>query len=83
MIGGHLDTIELLLERRAPLEAKNVYGGTVLGQAAWCVLQGDRRVNYVPIVETLLGAGAKVQEAGYPTGNERLDELLRRHGAKP
>ncbi|MGO9256237.1 MAG: ankyrin repeat domain-containing protein [Bryobacteraceae bacterium] len=81
-IGGHLDTVESLLERKAPLEVKNVYGGTVLGQAAWCVMHGDRRVDYIPIVETLLRAGAKVQGAGYPTGNERLDELLRRHGAE-
>jgi hypothetical protein len=28
-------------------------------------------------------AGAKLDAAGYPTGNERIDEVLRRHGAKP
>jgi hypothetical protein len=82
VIGGHRDTVELLLERKAPLEVRNAYGGTVLGQAAWCVMHGDRRVDYIPIVETLLGAGANVQAAGYPTGHERLDELLRHHGAR-
>jgi ankyrin repeat protein len=32
VVGGQLDTIKLLLERGAPLEANNVYGGTALGQ---------------------------------------------------
>jgi ankyrin repeat protein len=82
VIGGHLDLIKLLLERKAPLEAKNVYGGTVLGQAAWCVMHGDPGLDYVPIIEMLLEAGAKVEEADYPTGNGRVDELLRRHGAR-
>jgi hypothetical protein len=27
-------------------------------------------------------AGANIDEADYPTGDERVDELLRRHGAK-
>jgi hypothetical protein len=27
--------------------------------------------------------GAKLDAAGYATGNERVDEVLRRHGAKP
>jgi len=27
-------------------------------------------------------AGAKPDAAGYPAGNERVDEVLRRHGAK-
>lgn len=82
VVGGQLDTIKLLLERGAPLEATNVYGGTVLGQALWSAINGDRRVDYAPILETLLSAGAKVDAVSYPTGNERLDEVLRRYGAK-
>jgi hypothetical protein len=30
----------------------------------------------------LLAAGARIEKADYPTGNERVDELLRR-GVKP
>jgi hypothetical protein len=82
VIGGHLDVVKLLLERKAPLEAKNVFGGTALGQATWCVMNGDHSIDYAPIIETLLVAGAKVERADYPTGNERVDELLRRRGAK-
>jgi hypothetical protein len=33
------------------------------------------------VVELLLRAGADVRAASYPTGNESIDELLRRHGA--
>src|SRR5215510_802965 len=32
---GHLETVKMLLERNVPLEVKNMYGGTVLGQALW------------------------------------------------
>jgi ankyrin repeat protein len=79
---GHLDTVKMLLERKAPLEVLNVYGGTVLGQATWSVMNGDPGVDYVPVIEMLLDAGAKVEAADYPTGNERVDKVLQRHGAR-
>ncbi|MCI0388576.1 MAG: ankyrin repeat domain-containing protein [Acidobacteria bacterium] len=81
-IGGHVDTIKLLLARGARLEARNCYGGTVLGQATWSAMNGDGGIDYVPVIETLLAAGAKVDEADYPNGNDQIDELLRRYGAK-
>jgi ankyrin repeat protein len=74
---GQLPIIKMLLEHGAPLEVKNVYGGTVLGQATWSVMNGDSRIDFVPTIKTLLDAGANVAEADYPTGNERVDELLR------
>jgi len=58
-----------------------MYGGTVLGQAVWSAIN-ESKVDHVAIIEALLAAGAKIEEADYPTGNERIDELLRRHGAK-
>ncbi len=78
--GGHLDVVKLLIEQKVPLEITNVYGGTVLGQAVWSACN-ERRADHVAIVEVLLEAGEKIEEADYPTGNERLDEVLRRHGA--
>jgi len=78
---GQLQMIKLLLERGAPLEAKNVYGGTVLGQATWSVMHGDPSIDFVPVIEALLAAGARIEEADYPTGNEGVDEVLRRHRA--
>lgn len=78
---GHLDTVKLLIERGAPLEQRNMYGGTVLGCTTWSA-RHEPRSDHIPIIEALLVAGANIDESGYPTGNERVDELLRRHGAK-
>jgi hypothetical protein len=78
---GHLDIVKLLIDRKVPLEVRNMYGGTVLG----CALDGARnhsRADHAAIVDAVLEAGAKIEEADYPTGNERVDEVLRRHGAK-
>jgi ankyrin repeat protein len=72
---AHLETVRLLLSRNAPLEVKNRYGGTVLGQALWSAVH-NRGVDYVPIVKALLGAGAVVQP-GWSTGIEAIDVLLR------
>jgi ankyrin repeat protein len=79
---GHLETVKLLLARKTPLEIRNMYGGTVLGQAVWSALN-EPKADHLAIIELLLGAGAKVEAAGYPTGKERLDEVLRGFGAKP
>lgn len=76
---GQLEMIKILLDRGAPLEAKNVYGGTVLGQATWSVVHGDPGIDFVPVIEELLTAGAYIEEAGYPTGNQRVDELLEKY----
>ncbi|MDQ2843737.1 MAG: ankyrin repeat domain-containing protein [Acidobacteriota bacterium] len=62
VIGGQLETIGLLLESGAPLEAKNVYGGTALGQALWSASHGDAGIDYVSIIEMLIHAGAKIEE---------------------
>ena len=73
---GHLDTVMLLLAQDAPIEARNVYGGTVLGQTLWSVIHHPRPAHR-EIVETLLAAGAKVGDDWF-TGNRSIDELLLR-----
>jgi ankyrin repeat protein len=73
---GHLDTVKLLLAHNAPLEAKNSYGGTVLGQTLWSVIHHPMP-EHREIVETLLAAGAQVSEDWF-TGNRSIDELLLR-----
>lgn len=77
---AELEIVKLLIARGAPLEAKNCYGGTVLGQATWSCMNSGLDVDYVPVIEMLLQSGANVLGADYPTGNERIDEVLRRHG---
>jgi ankyrin repeat protein len=77
---GHVDTVRMLLDRKVPLEVRNIYGGTVLGHTTWAVMN-DPRDNHARIVEMLIDAGATVDQADYPTGNERVDELLGRKRA--
>ena len=78
---GNLDTVKLLIQRKAPLEQRNMYDGTVLGCTVWSALY-ESRPDHVAIIEALLAAGARIEEAEYPSGSERVDEVLRRHGAK-
>jgi ankyrin repeat protein len=73
---GHLDTVELLLAHNAPLEVKNVYGGTVLGQAVWSAIH-EPRPDHLKIIETLVAAGAKVGEDWF-TGRPEIDDALQR-----
>jgi ankyrin repeat protein len=90
VVGGQLATIKLLLEHGAPLEARNVYGGTALGQALWSALNGDPGIDYVEIIDTLIAAGAKIepgslawleQQRGPASTKAEIEALLRRHGA--
>jgi ankyrin repeat protein len=61
--GAHLDIAKMLLSRNAPLEAKNNYGGTVLGQAVWSAIH-DPAADHLAFLELLLVAGADIEE-GY------------------
>ncbi len=78
---GKLDVVRLLLRRRTPLETRNMHGGTVLGTAVWSIRNEPWWPDHLQIIEELLAAGARAEEAGYPTGHEQVDALLRRHGA--
>lgn len=89
--GGHLGIVQLLLARGALLEEINKWGGTVLEQAGWGFANADAEIDFVPIFETLLAAGAKVQDgwlawlerqSGRPAESKaRIAEVLRRYGA--
>jgi len=79
---GHMETLRLLLTWSPPLEVKNVYGGTVLDQTVWASAHRRNGLDYVPIIEMLLAAGANVGAVTEPSGNARVDDVLRRYGAK-
>ena len=81
-IGGHLDTIKSLLKFNPPLESRNMYGGTVLGQTLWSAGHGGDPKVYAEIIETLIAAGAKVPERHVPV-NKPIDDLLRKYGSVP
>lgn len=75
---GQLEAVRLLIRRRAPLETRNSYDGTVLGIAVWSAIH-EPKPDHLPVIEELLAAGANVSEAEYPTGREDLDEVLKRY----
>jgi len=77
---GQSETVRLLIRRKASLGTRSMYGGTVLGTAVWSAIN-EPRPGHLQIIEDLLVAGARLVEAGYPTGHEQVDAVLRRHGA--
>ena len=77
---GQSETVRLLIRRKAPLETRSMYGGTVLGTAVWSAIN-EPRPGHLLIIEELLVAGARLVEAGDPTGHEQVDAVLRRYGA--
>jgi ankyrin repeat protein len=92
-LAGHLDTVKLLLKRQAPLEVRNAWGGTVLSHVLWAAVNHDPHADYVPIVESLIEAGARVeagalawwreQNALVPSAKPGIEALLERQVASP
>jgi hypothetical protein len=78
---GQLKTVEILIQNKSPLETLNAYGGTVLGCTVWSAVH-EPKPDPLRIIEALLKADARVEAAEYPSGDERVDETLKRHGAK-
>jgi len=66
VIGGHLDTVKFLLRHKAPLERKNIYGGTVVGQALWSQAHGGDPKVYRAILKALAAAGARIRSREQP-----------------
>ena len=79
VIGGHPETVKLLLRHNAPLEVKNMYGGTVVDQALWSAAHSGDADVYIAILEALVDAGAKIPERHVPV-NPRVNEWLAQHG---
>jgi hypothetical protein len=52
-----------------------------LGAAVWTAINKPRG-EQVRIMEELIKAGARLEEAGFPIGDERDDEVLERHVAR-
>ena len=67
---GQLETVKMLIARKAPLEVKNMYGGTILGQALWSAFNEPRK-DHLLIIETLIAAGAQID----PDWNKWINEL--------
>ncbi len=85
---GRLNVIKLLIDRRVPMEVKNMYGGTVFDQAIWSTVN-EYTPDHAAIVEALVEAGAVVDD-GYrewwdeqkvpdTETKERVAKVLRQH----
>jgi hypothetical protein len=81
--GADLRIIDLLIRRGAPLEQRNMYGGTVLGQAIWFASHGDpaKIVDYARVIDVLIAAGARTDASAKM--RERIEEVQRRAGGRP
>lgn len=88
---GRLNVIRLLIERKVPMEVRNMYGGTVLGQALWSAIN-EYTPDHAAIIVALLDAGAVVepgtlewwQNESVPSAETKQTvlEALRRHHAQ-
>lgn len=72
---GQVEALKRLLRHGVPLEVRNMYGGTVLGQAVWSAVNQPRPGQIEAIAE-LVRAGADVTAVTIPTGNSRVDDVL-------
>jgi ankyrin repeat protein len=78
---GRVDTVRALLARGAPLEVQNMWEGTILSSTAHFAIHAPvKGVDYPAVLEMLIAAGADPR-AAYPSGDEKVDAILRRHGA--
>jgi ankyrin repeat protein len=77
---GQVKAVRLLLEWKAPLSTRSMYGGNILDTAVWSAIN-EPRLGQREVIEELLAAGARLEDEEYPTGDPDIDALLRRHRA--
>jgi ankyrin repeat protein len=82
---GDLEMIKLLIERGAPLEQKNVYGGTVLDSTLWFAYNVSpeefEHNDYPAVIDALIAAGAKTDV--HPDMQKYIQDVYRRAGREP
>ncbi|PYU58062.1 MAG: ankryin [Acidobacteria bacterium] len=77
-------TVKLLIERGAPVDVPDGRGRTPLALAVRACVDSYWTYRRSPdSVRMLLHAGGSVSGIDFPSGYAEVDELLRRHGAKP
>jgi ankyrin repeat protein len=76
------DTVRLLIDRGAPVDAVDADGRTPLMLAVRACVDSYWAARRAPdSVDALLRAGASVRGVPHPSGYDAVDDLLSRHGA--
>jgi ankyrin repeat protein len=76
---AHPATVRLLIERDAPVDARDGHGRTPIALAVRACVDSYWTHRRTPeSVKALLGAGASPAEADFPSGYTEVDDLLRR-----
>jgi ankyrin repeat protein len=77
------EVVHLLIEREAPVDARDARGQTPLALAVRACVDSYWTARRSPdSVAALLAAGASVSGVPFPSGYAEVDALLRRHGAQ-
>ena len=80
--GGHIDTVNVLLQRQAPLDVKDLsFDGTPLGWAlVGCsvsnVARGTPKEPYYEVVAALVEAGAPIEPAWITPEKAEIDPRM-------
>jgi hypothetical protein len=76
------ETVKLLIERGAPIDAKDGKGRTPLALAVKACVDSYWTYRRSPeSVQALLAAGASLDGVAFPSGYAEVDELLRRRAS--
>ena len=78
---GRRDMVEMLLGYEASVELKNDYGGTALGSALYFLANHPvPDADYAGVIELLINAGSEFNFADKLTGDDEVDDMLRKRG---
>lgn len=78
---GRKDTVEMLLDCGASVALKNDFGGTALGSTMYFLANHPViDADYAGVVELLLNAGSEFNFANKSTGDDEVDDMLRKRG---
>lgn len=80
VMGCNLETVRLMSKYTELLEVVNVYGGTPAGQVLWCAAHDADPDRYIPILDSLFTAGARLPER-HAAISPHVDAWLKERGS--
>ncbi len=81
---GRRDMVEMLLGYGASVELKNDFGGTALSSTMYFLANHPvPDADYAGVIGLLLNAGSEFNFADKSTGDDKVDDMLRKRGVIP